>query len=44
MPDAKVYEVKGGGHRPHFVGEQVEEINKIMLDFLSVTEKNRLYD
>ena len=34
VPDAKVYEVKGGGHHPHFVGEQAEEINAMMLDFI----------
>lgn len=35
VPHAKIYEVKGGGHRPHFVGEQAEEVNAIILDFLS---------
>ena len=24
----------GGGHRPHFVGEQIDDINKRILDFL----------
>ena len=27
--------VIGGGHRPHFVGEQIDDINKRILDFLS---------
>lgn len=35
VPHATVYEVKDGGHRPHFVGEQIEEINALMLEFLS---------
>ena len=35
VPHAKIYEVKSGGHRPHFVGEQAEEVNAIILDFLS---------
>lgn len=35
VPAAKAYEVKGGGHHPHFVGEQIEEINAMMLEFLS---------
>ena len=35
VPSARVYEVKGGGHRPHFVGEQAEELNPIILDFLA---------
>lgn len=34
VPDSKIYEVKGSGHRPHFVGEQVELVNKIIFDFL----------
>ena len=32
-------EGKDGGHRPHFVGEQVEEINARMLKFLSAIDK-----
>lgn len=35
VPSAKIHEVKGGGHRPHFVGEQIEEVNALILDFLS---------
>ena len=37
---ANVYEVKNAGHRPHFVGEQVEEINTTMLEFLDAIDKN----
>lgn len=33
VPTAKVYEVKDGGHRPHFVGEQAKELNSMILDF-----------
>lgn len=39
VPSAKIYEVKGGGHRPHFVGEQVEEINAVILDHLFEIDK-----
>lgn len=39
VPNAEVYEVKGGGHHPHFVGDQIDEINAMMLDFLSVIDK-----
>ena len=35
VPSAKIYRVIGGGHRPHFVGEQIDDINKRILDFLS---------
>lgn len=35
VPHAKIYEVKGGGHRPHFAGEQIDEVNSEILDFLS---------
>lgn len=42
MPSAKAYEVKGGGHRPHFVGEQIDEINTVMLEFLFAIDKNGL--
>ena len=35
VPASKVYKVIGGGHRPHFVGEQIDDINKRILDFLS---------
>lgn len=31
---SKIYEVKGRGHSPHFVGEQAETVNKIIFDFL----------
>lgn len=34
-PHAEAYEVKGSGHRPHFVMEQGKEINQLMLDFIS---------
>ena len=34
VPSAKTYKVTGGGHRPHFVGEQIEDINTRILDFL----------
>ena len=36
---AKIYEVKGGGHRPHFVGEQAEEINSMIMEFIEEIEK-----
>ena len=35
VPSAKIYRVIGGGHRHHFVGEQIDDINKRILDFLS---------
>ncbi|MBO7564673.1 MAG: alpha/beta hydrolase [Clostridiales bacterium] len=35
VPYARTYKVIGGGHRPHFVGEQIDDINKRILDFLS---------
>ena len=35
VPSAKCYKVMGGGHRPHFVGEQIDDINKRIMDFLS---------
>lgn len=35
VPSAKIYKVAGGGHRPHFVGEQIDDINARILDFLS---------
>lgn len=35
VPSAKTYTVAGGGHRPHFVGEQIDDINTRILDFLS---------
>ena len=35
VPSAKTYTVTGGGHRPHFVGEQIDDINARILDFLS---------
>lgn len=34
-PHAMTYEVKGGGHRPHFVMEQGKEVNELILNFLS---------
>lgn len=33
VPHAKTYEVKGCGHRPHFVTEQAKDLNSIILDF-----------
>ncbi|MBR3684604.1 MAG: alpha/beta hydrolase [Lachnospiraceae bacterium] len=39
VPNAEVYEVKDGGHHPHFVGEQIDEINAMMLEFLSAIDK-----
>ena len=42
VPHADVYVVKNGGHRPHFVGEQIEEINALILDFLSAIDNKRL--
>lgn len=38
VPAAKAYEVKDGGHHPHFVGEQIDEINAMMLKFLSTID------
>lgn len=35
VPASRIYEVRGGGHRPHFIGEQIEEINAKVLEFLS---------
>ena len=35
VPSGRIYKVAGGGHRPHFVGEQIDDINKRILDFLS---------
>ena len=34
VPSASVYKVIGGGHRPHFVGEQIDDVNARILDFL----------
>lgn len=42
VPNAKIYEVKGRGHHPHFVGEQIDEINAMMLEFLSDTDKKQI--
>ncbi len=39
VPHADVFEVKGGGHRPHFVGEQIEKTNARMLAFLGAVGK-----
>ena len=38
LPQAKTYEVKGGGHRPHFVTEQAKELNAMILEFLAGLE------
>ena len=35
VPSARIYKVIGGGHRPHFVGEQIDDINTRVLGFLS---------
>jgi len=35
VPHGIAHEVKGGSHRPHFVGEQANEINAMILDFLA---------
>lgn len=40
VPHAQVFEVKGGGHHPHFVGEQIDEVNARMLEFLTTVENN----
>ena len=34
VPSAMIYKVIGGSHRPHFVGEQIEDVNSKILDFL----------
>ncbi len=39
VPHAKTFEVKGCGHRPHFVTEQAKEMNEIILEFLSFIEE-----
>ncbi len=39
VPGSEVYEVKDGGHHPHFVGEQIDEINARMLEFLAAVEE-----
>lgn len=39
VPHGRAYEVKGGGHRPHFAGQQMEEVNQVILDFLNGLEK-----
>ena len=41
LPEASVYQVKGGGHRPHFVGEQIDEVNARILDFLADVDLRR---
>ncbi len=38
VPHAEVFEVKESGHRPHFVGEKIDIVNKRILDFL---ERNK---
>ena len=35
VPGSRIYRVPGGSHRPHFVGEQIEDINARILAFLS---------
>lgn len=34
-PHSMTHEVKGGGHRPHFVMEQGKEINELIMKFLA---------
>ncbi|MCM1188510.1 MAG: alpha/beta hydrolase [bacterium] len=34
VPHSRSCEIKNGGHRPHFVGEQIDEVNAVILDFL----------
>lgn len=41
VPHGKIYEVKGGSHHPHFVGEQANEINAIILDFLAGVDADK---
>lgn len=41
VPHAKVFEVKNAGHRPHFVGEQAEILNPMILDFLQKVDGER---
>ncbi len=38
VPDSRIYEVPGGGHRPHFVGEQIEDVNARILHFLNTVD------
>ncbi len=38
VPQAQTFEVKGGGHRPHFVMEQGREVNAVVLEFLAGLE------
>lgn len=38
VPHAKIHKVIGGSHRPHFVGEQIGEVNAKMLKFLISVE------
>lgn len=38
-PHAQVFEVKGSGHRPHFVMEQGKEVNLHILNFLDTLNK-----
>ena len=35
VSSAKIYKVPGGSHHPHFVGEQIDDINKMILEFIS---------
>lgn len=41
VPHGEAYEVKGSGHRPHFVDEHAKELNQMILDFLSDVDKNQ---
>ena len=38
VPSAETFEVKGAGHRPHFVGERIEEVNARILGFLAAVD------
>ena len=39
VPQAQTYEVRGSGHRPHFVMEQGKEVNARIFDFLASLEE-----
>lgn len=41
VPHSRICEVKGSGHRPHFVGERAEEINAMILGFLSDIDREQ---
>jgi len=41
VPHGKIYEVKDGSHHPHFVGEQANKINAMILDFLAEIDSDK---